>query len=126
MASSPCSATCAASSSIFTAPTTTQNIDALCHFLYKDHAFNGYSRAEVESTSGCAKLGIDHLKAGIVTRGILIDMPRLRNVPYLEPATPVYIEDLEAWERKAGVRIAAGDAILLTVAIRNLAHRRYI
>jgi hypothetical protein len=59
------------------------------------------------------KLGIDFLKNGIVTRGILIDIPRLKGLPYLEPGTPVYVEDLEAWEKKADLKIGRGDAILL-------------
>ncbi len=89
------------------------HIDALCHFLYKDQTYNGYARADVNTDKGCAKLGIDTLKNGIVTRGVLIDIPRLRGVEYLEPGTPIYSEDVEAWEKKAGVKIAAGDAILL-------------
>lgn len=89
------------------------HIDALCHILYKDQTYNGYARADVNTDKGCTKLGIEHLKNGIVTRGILIDIPRLRNVPYLEPGTAIYVEDLEAWEKKAGVKIASGDAVLL-------------
>jgi kynurenine formamidase len=34
-------------------------------------------------------------------------------VPYLEPGTRIYVDDLEAWERKAGVKAMAGDALLL-------------
>lgn len=89
------------------------HIDALCHILYKDQTYNGYARADVNTDKGCTKLGIDNLKNGIVTRGVLIDIPRLRNLPYLEPGTAVYVEDLEAWEKKAGVKIASGDAIFL-------------
>jgi kynurenine formamidase len=89
------------------------HIDALCHILYKDQTYNGYPRAEVNTEKGCAKLGIDNLKNGVITRGVLIDMPRLKGVPYLEPGTAVWVEDLEAWEKKAGVRISSGDAILL-------------
>jgi kynurenine formamidase len=89
------------------------HIDALCHILYKDHTYNGYARADVNTDKGCTKLGIQNLKNGIVTRGILIDIPRLRNLPYLEPGTAIYVEDLEAWEKKAGVKIASGDAVLL-------------
>jgi hypothetical protein len=73
------------------------HIDALCHILYKDQTYNGYARSEVETDKGCVKLGIENLKNGIITRGILLDIPRLKNVPYLEPGTPVYVEDLEAW-----------------------------
>jgi len=89
------------------------HIDALCHILYKDQTYNGYARAEVNTEKGCTKLGIDNLKNGIVTRGILLDIPRLKGVEYLEPGTPVYVEDLEAWEKKAGVKVSSGDAILL-------------
>ena len=89
------------------------HIDALCHFLYKDQTYNGYARTDVNTDTGCTKLGIQNLKSGIVTRGVLVDIPRLRNLPYLEPGTAIYVEDLEAWEKKSGVTIAAGDAVLL-------------
>ena len=89
------------------------HIDALCHILYKDQTYNGYARADVNTEKGCTKLGIDNLKNGVVTRGILVDIPRLRNLPYLEPGTAIYVEDLEAWEKKAGLKIASGDAVLL-------------
>jgi kynurenine formamidase len=89
------------------------HIDALCHILYKDHTYNGHARADILSDKGCKQLGVENLKNGVVTRGVLIDIPRLRNLPYLEPGTPVFVEDLEAWEKKAGVKIAPGDAIFL-------------
>ena len=89
------------------------HIDALCHILYKDQTYNGYARAEVNTEKGCTKLGIEHLKNGIVTRGILIDIPRLKGLPYLEPGTPVYVEDLEAWEKKAGVKVSSGDGVFV-------------
>jgi kynurenine formamidase len=89
------------------------HIDALCHFLYKEQTYNGFARADVNTDKGCVKLGIDNLKNGIVTRGVLIDIPRLRGVDYLEPGTAVYAEEVEAWEKKAGVKIGSGDAILL-------------
>jgi len=89
------------------------HIDALCHILYKEQTYNGYARAEVNTDKGCTKLGIQNLKDGIVTRGVLVDIPRLRNLPYLEPGTPIYVEDLEAWEKKAGIKVAPGDALLV-------------
>jgi kynurenine formamidase len=53
------------------------------------------------------------LKDGVLTRGVLFDMPRLKNVPYLEPGTPLFIDDLEAWEQRTGVRVEAGDALFI-------------
>ena len=89
------------------------HLDALCHILYKDQTYNGYARADVNTEKGCAKLSIDNLKQGIVTRGVLLDIPRLKGVPYLEPGTAVYQEDVEAWEKQAGVKVGPGDAVLL-------------
>lgn len=89
------------------------HIDALCHILYKDQTYNGYSSSMVNTEQGCTRLGIEHLKNGIITRGILIDVARLKGVPYLEPGTPIYVEDLEAWEARAGVRVSPGDAVLV-------------
>jgi len=89
------------------------HIDALCHFLYKDQTYNGYARADVNTDRGCAKLGIDNLKAGVITCGVLVDIPRLRGVEFLEPGTPVYAEDVEAWEKKVGVKVGPGDVLLL-------------
>jgi kynurenine formamidase len=89
------------------------HMDALCHILYKEQTYNGYARAVVNTDKGCTKLGIENLKQGLITRAILIDIPRLKGVPYLEPGTAIYQEDVEAWEKMAGVKIQSGDAILL-------------
>jgi len=89
------------------------HIDALCHILYKDQTYNGYARAEVNTDKGCTKLGIDNLKSGVVTRAVLVDAARLKGVDFLEPGTPLYVEDLEAWEKQAGVKLSAGDVLLL-------------
>lgn len=47
------------------------------------------------------------------TRGILIDVPRLKGIPYLEPGTQITLQDIEAWEKVAGVKVAAGDALFI-------------
>jgi hypothetical protein len=90
------------------------HLDGLCHFFYEGKAFNGYTQQDVASTeTGCTKMDIDSLRDGIVTRGVLLDIPRLKGVPYLEPGTAVTAEDIEAWERKANITVSAGDVILL-------------
>lgn len=89
------------------------HLDTLCHILYKDQTYNGYARAEVNTEQGCTKLAIHNFRNGYVTRGILMDMPRLKGVPYLDPGTPIFVEDLEAWEKRAGVQVSPGDALLI-------------
>jgi len=58
-------------------------------------------------------LAIDRMGPGFVTRGILVDMPLLRGVEWLEPSTPIYVSDLEEWEDFAGVTIGSGDVLLV-------------
>ena len=89
------------------------HLDALCHMLYKDQTYNGYARADVNTQGGCKRLGVQHFRNGYVTRGILMDMARHKNVPFLEPGTPIFVEDLEAWEKRAGVKVGPGDALLV-------------
>lgn len=88
------------------------HIDSLCHMFHAGRMYNGFSQTEVTS-AGAAKLGIQNLKQGIVTRGVLVDIPRLRGLPYLEPGTAIHPEDLDAWEKKTGTRIGAGDVVLI-------------
>src|SRR5687768_14706640 len=89
------------------------HIDALCHGDYDGRIYNGYPLKQMVNERGCQKLGIHNLQGGVVTRGVLIDIPRLKGVPALEGGTPVFIEDVEAWEKQARVKISAGDAIFL-------------
>jgi len=90
----------------------TSHIDALCHIFHEGKLYNGYP-AEAVTAHGATKLGIHHLRAGIVTRGVLLDIPALRDVDALEPGEPVFPEDLEAAEERAGLRVRAGDALLV-------------
>jgi len=93
---------------------TFSHLDALCHVSYNGKLYNGFDFKEVVSeTGGCGRLGITNVKDKVVTRGVLIDIPRLRGVQSLEPATHVYRQDIEAWEQKAKVKVGAGDAIFL-------------
>jgi kynurenine formamidase len=88
------------------------HIDALCHMFYQGKMYNGFPQSEVTQKGG-ARLSILNLKQGIFTRGILIDAARLKGVAYLEPGTPIYPEDLEAWEKKSGVKVSSGDVVFI-------------
>jgi hypothetical protein len=93
--------------------TTHSHVDALCQFDYQGQIYNGFKISDVKGPRGCTKEGMELVKVGFTTRGVLIDIPWLRNVPYLEPGTPVYQEDVEAFEKKTGVKVQPGDAIFL-------------
>lgn len=91
------------------------HLDALCHYRTEIDGefviFNGYPQNL--GPDGCEDLAIDKMGTSYVTRGVLVDMPLLRGVDYLDPSTPIYVEDLEAWEEFAGVTVQAGDALLI-------------
>ncbi len=88
------------------------HMDALCHFFYKGQMYNGFSREEV-TEKGAGKLAVYQAKRGIFTRGVLMDIPQLKGVPWLEPGTAIYPEDLEAWEKKSGAKVQPGDVVLI-------------
>jgi kynurenine formamidase len=89
------------------------HIDALSHRLFDGRMYNGFDAAEVTREEGAKKGSIHAAHAGVVTRGVLMDIPALKGVAYLDPGTGIFIEDLEAWERRAGVTISAGDALFI-------------
>jgi kynurenine formamidase len=90
----------------------TTHMDALCHMFYKGQMFNGFPQTAV-TEQGASKLDVTHFKNGIFTRGVLIDIPRLKGLPYLEPDVMIYPEDLDAWEKMAGVRVESGDVVFI-------------
>lgn len=91
------------------------HLDSLAHINYDGVFYNGYKPDSdaVIKTGGHARNSIINLKNGIFTRGILVDIPRLKGVPFLEPSTAIDARDIEAWEKMAGVKISAGDALFI-------------
>jgi kynurenine formamidase len=88
------------------------HIDALCHVAYEGALYNGRSAAAV-TAQGAAVNSIEILTDGLVGRGVLLDIPRLRGVPWLEPGEHVYAEELEAAEREQRVPVTEGDILLV-------------
>jgi hypothetical protein len=99
------------------------HLDALCHDSSDGKLYNGYALKDVvNETTGCTKLGLDNLKEGIVTRGVLVDMSRLQRTARAttrEPGNRVYVEDLEAWEKQTGIKVSPGDALFVYNNGRN-------
>jgi kynurenine formamidase len=89
------------------------HIDSLCHYSFENQLYNGFDRSKIADGPGCPNNGVEQQKDGIMTRGILVDLPLMKKVPYLEEGTPVTPADLDAWERFANVKIGSGDAVFL-------------
>ena len=88
------------------------HLDAMSHMLHGKQLYNGYPR-EAVNASGAHQLDVTAYKQGFFGRGILMDMPRLKGVKYLDISVPIYPDDLDAWEKQAGLRVGAGDMVFV-------------
>jgi len=86
--------------------------DALSHCFVNGRMYNGYDANEI-SSQGARKNGIEKIANGVVARGVLVDMPRLKNVPWLEPGYGISIADLEAALLEEQLEIHKGDALIV-------------
>jgi kynurenine formamidase len=90
----------------------TTHLDALSHIYYKGQIYNGFPQTSF-TDRGAQKNDVMAFKDGIFTRGLLFDIARLNGVSYLGDDEAIYPEDLEAWEKRAGFRLQAGDAMIV-------------
>ncbi|MEU7036461.1 cyclase family protein [Streptomyces sp. NPDC046237] len=93
------------------------HLDALCHVMFDGELYGGVPATTV-TAEGALRLSVDLLSAGIVGRGVLLDIPRLRGVPWLEPGDHVTSGDLTAAEAAQGVRVGPGDLLFVRVGHR--------
>ncbi len=92
---------------------TITHIDALCHMWGKEGMWQGRD-PEVEVTTRGAMFGtIDAWADGIITRGVLIDVPHHRGVSYVTPDRPVQGWEIDEIARTQGVEVEPGDALLV-------------
>lgn len=91
---------------------TLTHLDTMAHMLHGETLYNGYSRLQVNA-QGAQVLNVAAYKQGFVSRGVLMDIPRLKNVPYLDVSTPISPADLDAWEKQASVTVRPGDIVFI-------------
>lgn len=95
------------------------HLDAPAHALFKPGkgrplaGFNGLRPEVVNTREGCTQGAVTLAGDGIVSRGVLLDIARLRGVDWLEPKTHLFPEDLEEAEAKQGVKVGPGDILCI-------------
>jgi kynurenine formamidase len=92
--------------------------DALGHIFFDDfegnlYMWNGYSPANVTTQNGCEKCGIQHTKAKMVGRGVLLDVARFKGMEAMAPGEGITSEELDACAAAQGVEIRRGDFVLI-------------
>jgi kynurenine formamidase len=88
------------------------HIDALNHCVFRDKLYNGIPASTVTSAGG-PRGAITVAETGIAGRGVLLDIPRLRGVNWLEPSEVVTTQELEDAERAEGIQLEEGDILLV-------------
>jgi kynurenine formamidase len=95
---------------------TVAHMDSWCHFFENGQMYNGIPvEGNLNAEEGCKKGSIMNWKDGIVTRAVLYDIAQLKGVDVVEPGVPITRADLEAWEKKSGVKAGPGDVVLLYI-----------
>lgn len=87
--------------------------DGLGHVGIGDLFYNGNRRSDFARPEGLTKLGIENV-GPLITRGVLIDVPRFKGVPQLQAGYEITVADLKsALQRQGGIEIRAGDVVLI-------------
>jgi kynurenine formamidase len=89
------------------------HLDGLAHFSWNGKNYNGFDASDTSSTRGARSLSIHHAHAGIVTRGVLLDIAAVHGVPWLAPGHAITPEELAAAEQRQAVTAGPGDALLI-------------
>ena len=89
------------------------HIDALCHMFVRGEMYGGRPASLVRSTGALANT-IMSAADGIIGRGVLLDVPAVRNATHLGPTESVTVADLEAAEEAQGIRVGPGDLLVIS------------
>jgi kynurenine formamidase len=89
-------------------------LDAFSHFYYDGQLYNGFP-ASCVTALGATRDGVEKIaRAGqIVSRGVLLDVARQRNVCYLDPKVVIYPEELDAVAEAERVVVGSGDVVIV-------------
>jgi hypothetical protein len=87
------------------------HLDALCHVWNEDGMWNGRNPDDVITFQGATWGSVEHWKEGIITRGVLLDVPKFRGQPFVAKDEPIHGWELEDVAKAQGVELEPGDAI---------------
>jgi len=92
---------------------TVTHVDALCHVWDRNGMWNGRDPSKEIDTNGTRFADITAFSAGLITRGVMLDVPRHRRASHVTVDRPVDGAELEAIAKAQGVAIEPGDALLV-------------
>ena len=87
------------------------HIDALCHTWDEGGMWNGRNPKQEITFEGATFGAVEHWSEGIITRCVLLDVPRHRGVASVTHDAPVHGWELDEILSKRGIRLEPGDAV---------------
>ena len=93
--------------------TATTHIDALCHVWDENGMWDGRKPEDTLTFDGANYGTVDAWSDGILTRGVLLDVPKHRGKPYVTVEEPVHGWELEDIANEQGVTLEPGDAVMV-------------
>jgi kynurenine formamidase len=78
----------------------------------EDYFYNGFKRSEFSRAYGLAKLGVENVGV-FFTRGVLIDVARLRGVSRMKEGDLITAADVKACLKADGLTLSPGDVVLI-------------
>jgi kynurenine formamidase len=97
--------------------------DALSHAFDRNEMWNGYPCTEV-SSFGARKCGVEHLAARLTSRGVLLDVARMKGLDALPEGYAITEDDLERTIVRQGANAAVGCGDIVVVRTGQLGVRR--
>ncbi|HVB46669.1 MAG TPA: cyclase family protein [Streptosporangiaceae bacterium] len=88
------------------------HLDGLAHIGIGEYTYNGHRYADIIGPGGVDLIGAENIPP-FVTRGVLLDIARLRGVRMLGADEAVTADDLRDAEESVGVSVARGDVVLI-------------
>ncbi|HLV37022.1 MAG TPA: cyclase family protein [Spirillospora sp.] len=88
------------------------HIDALCHYFYDNHIYNGYKASDHITSQGITRNAIDNVPA-LVGRGVLLDVAAWKGVDNLQLGEAISADDLDGCAAAQGTVIQPGDMVLV-------------
>lgn len=96
---------------------TVTHVDAVSHSNYDGILYNGRRAAEVIRRTGLTEGSVYAMRNGIVSRGVLLDVPASQGRAWLDPDEYITEDDLDAAAAWAGIVPTPGDVVLVRAGI---------
>jgi kynurenine formamidase len=99
------------------------HVDSLAHFFWEGKTYNGKPAHLVSTSLGATVCSVEAARNGFISRGVLVDVPMIRGVDWLERGEGVMPEDILAAEERCGFKVEEGDILLIRT---GQLHRRNV